>query len=329
MTKQMNAITKNRQTNEILYLMAEKAFGKGKINYEKEIVELDGGYCNVVYLVPLIEGEVIVKIAPSDEIEMMSYEERMLETEVAVMDLIEKYTKIPSPRVLFFDNSKTVCNSSYFFMIKSEGKSYDHFKKEFSDEQNDAIKQELGGYNKQLNQIKGTYFGLIGKSSSRFETWREFILSLFQMLINDGKRKGSNLVHITYDELWELITSYAEVFDEVITPRLVHWDLWDGNVFVQDGSISGIIDYERAFYGDFLMEDEFSSFREPSKAFLKAYGKEEFTPKEMIRCTIYRLYRCIIMIVECDYRKYDSNVQVNWMIDTLKVELEKLKKLSQ
>lgn len=325
----MNAITKNRQTNEILYLMAEKAFGKGKINYEKEIIELDGGYCNVVYLVPLIEEEVILKIAPSDEIEMMSYEEKILETEVAVMGLIERYTKVPSPRVLFFDDSKTVCNSSYFFMTKSEGISYDHLKKELSNEQNDIILQELGSYNKQINQIKGTYFGLIGKASSRFETWREFILSLFQMLINDGKRKGSNLVHITYDELWELITSYAKVFDEVITPSLVHWDLWYGNVFVQDGSISGIIDYERAFYGDFLMEDEFSSFREPSKSFLKAYGKEEFTPKEMVRCTIYRLYRCIIMIVECDYRKYDSDVQVNWMIDTLKVELEKLKMLPQ
>ncbi|ABX42014.1 phosphotransferase family protein [Lachnoclostridium phytofermentans] len=325
----MNAITKNRQTNDIIYQMAEKAFGEDKIDYEKEIVELDGGYCNVVYLVPLLEEDAILKIAPSDEIQMMSYEERILETEVAVMDLIERYTKVPSPKVLFFDDSKTICNSSYFFMTKSEGISYDHLKQELSKEQNEAIIKELGSYNKQINQIKGNYFGLIGKSSSRFETCREFILSLFQMLIKDGKRKGSNLVHITYEELWELITSYAEVFDEVMTPRLVHWDLWDGNIFVQNGSISGIIDYERGFYGDFLMENEFSSFSEPSKGFLEAYGKEEFTPKEMIRCTIYRLYRCIVMIVECDYRKYDNDKQYNWMIDTLKVELEKLKKLSQ
>lgn len=327
MLKFMNAITKNRQCKEVLYQVTEKAFGKDKICFDREIVELDGGFCNVVYLVPLIDEDVILKIAPSDLVEMMSYEERILETEVAVMGLMEKYTKIPTPRVLFFDDSKTICNSSYFFMSKSPGVTYNNLKKDLSDDQNESILQELGMYNKQINSIKGTYFGLIGKTSSRFETCREFILSLFEMLIKDGRRKDSNLVHISYDNLWKLLTSCDEVFDEVITPRLVHWDLWDGNIFVQEGRISGIIDFERAFYGDILMEDAFSSFCEPSKVFLKAYGKEEFTKNEKIRCTIYRLYRCIVMIVECDYRLYDSDWQYNWMIDTLKIEIERLKEL--
>lgn len=327
MLKFMNAITKNRQCKEVLYQMTEKAFGKDKICFDREIVELDGGFCNVVYLVPLIEEDVILKIAPSDQVEMMSYEERILETEVAVMGLMEKYTNVPTPKVLFFDDSKMICNSSYFFMSKSLGVTYNNLKKELSDDQNKSILQELGRYNKQINSIKGTYFGLIGKTSSRFATCREFILSLFDMLIKDGKRKGSNLVHISYDDLWELLTSCEELFDEVITPRLVHWDLWDGNIFVQEGKISGIIDFERAFYGDILMEDAFSSFSEPSKIFLEFYGKEEFTKNEKIRCTIYRLYRCIVMIVECDYRLYDSDWQYNWMIDTLKIELERLKEL--
>ncbi len=323
----MNAITKNRQCKEVLYQMTEKAFGKDKICLDREIVELDGGFCNVVYLVPLLEEDVILKIAPSEQVEMMSYEERILETEVAVMGLMDKYTKVPTPRVLFFDDSKTICNSSYFFMSKVPGVTYNNLKKELLNKQNESILQELGRYNKQINSIKGIYFGLIGKSSSRFETCKEFILYLFDMLINDGKKKSSDLVHISYEELWELIASYAEVFDEVITPRLVHWDLWDGNIFIQEGRISGIIDFERAFYGDFLMEDAFSSFSEPSKAFLTAYGKEEFTKNETIRCMIYRLYRCIVMIVECDYRLYDSDWQYNWMIDTLKIEIERLKEL--
>lgn len=325
----MNAITKNRQSKDVLYQMTEKAFGKDKISFDRELVELDGGFCNVVYLVPLITEEVILKIAPSDQVEMMTYEERILETEVAVMGLMEKYTTVPTPRVLFFDDSKTICNSSYFFMTKSPGVAYNNLKQELSKEQNESILQELGRYNKQINKIKGTYFGLIGKSSSRFETCKEFILSLFEMLIKDGKKKNSNLVHITYEELWKLIVSYSEVFDEVITPRLVHWDLWDGNIFVQDAKISGIIDYERAFYGDFLMEDAFSSFGVPSQVFLQAYGKEEFTQNELIRRTIYRLYRCIVMIVECDYRLYESDWQYNWMIDTLKLELERLKELTK
>ena len=49
--------------------------------------------------------------------------------------------------------------------------------------------------------------------------------------------------------------------DEVQSPRLVHWDLWDGNVFVDPATaqITGISDFERSLWGDPLMEVNFGA----------------------------------------------------------------------
>lgn len=321
----MDAITKNRQTKETIYQMVERAFGKEQLCYEKGIVELEGGFCNVVYLVPLKDQEVILKIAPSDEVEMMSYEKGLLETEVTVMKQMEQSTHVPVPKVLFMDDSKEICNSSYFFMTKAEGKSYVEEKEKMTKEEQEQVMRELGEYNKQINQLTGNYFGLLGKEYRKFNTCKEFILDLFHMLLADGQRKGSKLVHISYEDLWYLIVDNATVFEEVTIPRLVHWDLWDGNIFVKEGHISCIIDHERGFYGDYLMEDAFSSFGDSSTVFLQSYGKESFTSNEMVRRTIYRLYRCVVMIVECDFRKYDSDGQYQWMIETLDKELQNLR----
>ena len=58
----------------------------------------------------------------------------------------------------------------------------------------------------------------------------------------------------------ELMTEFEnekQVFDEVSSATLVHWDMWEGNVFVEDDHVSGIIDWERAMWGEALMDDRF------------------------------------------------------------------------
>ncbi|MEV7341763.1 hypothetical protein [Streptomyces sp. NPDC093544] len=52
----------------------------------------------------------------------------------------------------------------------------------------------------------------------------------------------------------EVLAEHAASVDEVSEPRLVEWDLWDGNVMVRDGMIACVIGHERAFFGDPLIE---------------------------------------------------------------------------
>ena len=70
------------------------------------------------------------------------------------------------------------------------------------------------------------------------------------------------------------VSHNLDVLDEVSEPALVHWDLWAGNVFVKDGKITGITDFERALWGDPLMEHYFRMITEPKRpeAFLRGYG---------------------------------------------------------
>lgn len=65
-----------------------------------------------------------------------------------------------------------------------------------------------------------------------------------------------------------------EFFEEVTVPCLVHWDLWEGNVFVSGGKITGIIDWERALWADPLLELGFRTYDDPAD-FLEGYGKRE------------------------------------------------------
>jgi fructosamine-3-kinase len=147
------------------------------------------------------------------------------------------------------------------------------------------------------------------------------------MTLDDGIKKNTNLQAISYDGMWELLKNNSNIFNEISQPSLVHWDLWEGNVFIQNEEVSGIIDFERALWGDPLMENSFSSFLQPSTSFLKAYGKTEFTQKENIRRQFYKIYRELVMIIECSYRQYDSAAQYNWVSSELKKDIPIVKQL--
>ena len=95
-------------------------------------------------------------------------------------------------------------------------------------------------------------------------------------------------------------------------PQLIHWDLWDGKVFVLDGHICGIIDWERALWGDPLMDDRFRR-HERSEAFLTGYGQKEFSNSETRRILWYDLFLYGVMMTEGAYRGYPNDSQYQWV----------------
>lgn len=320
----MESITKNKQNYAALAAIVRAVFGEKGVISGEDIKEMEGGYCNAVYLLRVPNtGEYVLKIAPPCNIEMMSYEKDMLLTEASVLRKIETDTGIPAPRVVYYDDSLSICSSSYFIMTKIDGEPYNEISERLSEEENAKIRYELGNYNRQINEIKGDSFGLYPPLFRKYSVFREFMLDLFRMVLDDGINAGSDLRHITYEAIWELILSKAPVFDEVVKPSLVHWDLWDGNVFIKDGRVSGIIDYERAMWGDPLMENGFSSSSSPlDESFVRGYGKNALTKEEQLRCSMYRLYRILVMIIECDYRKYSDDGQYKWCLNNLEQELK-------
>jgi Ser/Thr protein kinase RdoA (MazF antagonist) len=120
----------------------------------------------------------------------------------------------------------------------------------------------------------------------------------------------------------------------VTEPVLVHFDLWDGNVFVRrcadSWEIDGFIDGERAFYGDPLAElVSLISFIGPeeAEAVVDGYLGRPLTDAEQLRLCLYRTYLWLILAVEPAVRQYPADVEkemLGWVLPQLAADLERL-----
>jgi hypothetical protein len=89
---------------------------------------------------------------------------------------------------------------------------------------------------------------------------------------------------------------------------LVHWDAWDSNFFIQNGRVTGLLDFERALWADPLMEAQFRPLTlEKFPGNLWGYGKTTFTPQEDVRNHLYTLHLALVMVTEYTYRDYDTD----------------------
>ncbi len=171
------------------------------------------------------------------------------------------------------------------------------------------LKKELAGYLAQLHQIKGEYFGYFTEDrNNQHKTWKEAFLSMMSMILEDGKKNGTKLPYDRYEKVLKEKLNYLEAVKE---PSLVDYDLWAGNVFVkQQGEnyvLEGIIDFERAFWGDPLADFGGSVmlldniYEEPDiwRVYQeKAEFGRELSKEDQIRRAFYGLYIYTIMAAE-------------------------------
>ncbi|KAJ1301724.1 hypothetical protein OPQ81_008957 [Rhizoctonia solani] len=153
-------------------------------------------------------------------------------------------------------------------------------------------------------------FGLCAIDAPRYPTWREAFTAFVLNLLADAQ--DALIPDIPHDEIKHLLTLHASAFDEVTEAKLVIWDQWDGNVLISfadpekksGASVSGIIDYERALWGDPLMETTFRALMAPP-ALVEAYGAykpDELTPSQRIRRMFYDLHLSLIWVIEVTFR---------------------------
>jgi aminoglycoside phosphotransferase (APT) family kinase protein len=121
----------------------------------------------------------------------------------------------------------------------------------------------------------------------------------------------------------------AHSLDAVTEPAFIEWDLWDPNVMVRDGRITGIVDHERALYGDPLMEAGFVAVEMPElpgdlDGFLRGYGKDAFTDTERLRRRLYNLHLTLVMVVETVFRGHTTSDQYDFARGGLTVVMESL-----
>ncbi|MBB2943659.1 aminoglycoside phosphotransferase (APT) family kinase protein [Actinoplanes lutulentus] len=316
----MESITKNRQSLDTLRAMIGRAYGPAQLpSGDDWVSELGHGWFNVAYRIRLRDGtEVVLKIAPPPHIEVMTYERGAMAIELASLRLIADQTSVPVPRVDHADRSRELCDADYFFMPYIDADNLGIVKESLTTADVDAYHEALGAANRDLNSIRGVAFGSL--SGPGDATWRACFTRMIGDVLTDGERRAVDIGY-PYTLVRDVITANLDCLDEVTEPRFVEWDLWDGNVMIRDGKIVAIIDHERAFYGDPLIEAGFTgidlpAFGDPT-AFVRGYGHRELTSTERRRRRLYTLYLVLIMIIETNYRGHTDTEQYDWARERL------------
>lgn len=306
------SITKNNIDKSIILQMVNKAFPTELV---KEIVELTEGFFNIAFKIVLEDKNIILKVAPPVDTEVMTYEENIMWSEVNAMKMIAEKTSIPVPKILYYDNSHTICESDYFFMEMLQGSSFSSVINNMSKDEKDKIYFEMGQYTKMINNIKNNKFGYYGQKEKQNKSWyitfKEMIIDIY----SDAKRKDI-IIPISQEDILILLEKDKKIFDSVHIAKLVHWDIWAGNVFVKNNTIEGIIDFERCLWADELMEVGFRTY-DYQEAFYAGYGIEKLSNEEIRRSKWYDIYLFLISCLECNYRMYDNMDTYIWGCDML------------
>jgi len=285
---------------------------------------LAGGTFNTVYLVELADGTgLVVKIPPAPDTPVLRYEQGILETEALYYRLAGQCHDVTVPAVIAVDAAGPT--DGYLVMTRCPGSPWPDLVPLPGGAERDELRAEVGRQVARLHTITGTGFGYPSQAVGPLrESWRAAFLDMVNAVLADAGKFAVTLPRPAAG-IQDWFTARAAVLDEVITPVLVHFDLWDGNILVESGPagrrIGALIDAERAFWGDPLAE--FVSLAlfadiEQDTAFLHGYraagGTVTFDFAARRRLSLYRAYLYLIMWVEAAPRQ-SSRERRDWLFD--------------
>lgn len=282
---------------------------------------LDGGTYNTVEELVLSDGRrLILKTPPLPETPALHHERELLRSE-AEFYRGAATVGVPAPHVVVLAHGRllmTACPGTPWHLASLE------------EAEQRTLRRELGGLVARLHRVTGPGFGYpSGALGPLAPDWRTAFTAMYDALLADARRFRAWLPR-PVDEVARTAKRAYDSLDEVTVPRLVHFDLWQGNILVErDGAprIGGLIDGERMFWGDPLAD--FVSLAllgdiEEELEFLTGYqeagGQAEFTSAARQRLALYRSYLYLIMLTETVPRAADDD-HVSWVREVVAPQL--------
>jgi aminoglycoside phosphotransferase (APT) family kinase protein len=289
--------------------------------------ELKEGYFNAAAMIELDDGlKCVMKAAPPPHVRVLRYENDIMRAEVESMRLVRQRTDIPVPKIYGYDTSKSLLDSEYFLMSYLPGIPLNKLRKELPEEASLQIDIDMGRMTREMSEITGEAFGYWALPEAPGVSWRVCYEKMLRGIFQDGLDMEVDLSS-PYEEIFRQLEAHFDALDEVRTPQMVHWDLWDGNVFIDPANykITGLIDFERVLWGDPLIEAFFGGM-DANSGFAKGYGNGILTTRnQRRRRLLYNGYLFLIMVIECYYRAYETKDQENWARKRLNETLEGLR----
>ncbi|MCC9711045.1 aminoglycoside phosphotransferase family protein [Streptomyces sp. MNU76] len=265
---------------------------------------LTGGTYNTVEELRLADGtRLVLKVPPPPTTPGLAHERELLAAE-AEFCRAAATVDVPAPRVVGAAFDESAPAGRHLLLTHCPGTGWDGP----PTGREAALRRELGGLVARLHRVTGPGYGCpSGALGPLAPDWRTAFTAMYEAVLDDADRFGAWLPR-PLDEVARTAKLAYDALDEVTVPRLVHFDLWPGNILVEHGDtarVGGLIDGERMFWGDpvadFVSLALLEDVREDTDfmtGYQEAGGVAEFTPSAARRYALYRSYLDLIMLVE-------------------------------
>lgn len=295
--------TKRKIEKEVL----QKIFTKHSLGEITDVTPLKGGMFNSVLRVTVQGGQsYAVKIAPSDETEVLTYEKNLIESEVYFYEKFAQVKNVHFPKVYGYDFEE---NSDYKYLIMEfiEGTMLSSMK--LTEDENNQVMYDLGKAMAEMHNITcDEGFGYIQNGLK--STWDEAYFFMAENVMKNAESKNAKIPCLS--EIRKIFAESKDLLNTVQTPHYLHFDLWAGNVMLKDKKLYALIDCERAMLGDvmgdFISLDYTGAFNVEKNCYLidgynsVADEKLTFDRNQLKRLYLMKIYLGLIVYTEQHYR---------------------------
>ena len=296
----------------------------GKPQKRINIKKLKGGYKNFVYLIETESDKYVLKITPKNKTSLLTIEKNTLIWEKEILIKFESID-IPSPKLLYFDDSCSICESPYILMSYLNGEVYSIVKNKLSLADRSNIEYKLGKICKKICSIKSEKYYIPGINQSYYNDNFEAVFYLYNTLMLDAKAINLKIDKFDDAQFKLLLLYFKNDLNDIDSICYTPTDLWDGNILVMDGEISGVIDFGEVYLIDKLMTFYFHDIHDiQSDAFIKGFGFESFNDSELVRIIIYKIITLLKMIIEKNYKNHIELSSCMWINKKIEREINKL-----
>jgi aminoglycoside phosphotransferase (APT) family kinase protein len=248
------------------------------------------GKFNTSYFMNTPQKELVLRIAPPPDSEFVFYERDMMRQEPSIHSILREKTNVPVAEILAYDGSRSKVGRDYLIMERLPGRPMT----EMPHVAQGSVLRQIGRYLSEVHSITAGRYGYLGphRPMEPQSDWPSAFRTMWGKLIDDIAR----IDYYSEEEskrLKELLDRNIHLFDRPVPASLLHMDIWHQNILADEtGNVTGILDWDRALWGDPEIEFAVLDYCGISKPpFWEGYGKSrEQSHDARIRQIFYLAY---------------------------------------
>lgn len=234
----------------------------------------------------------VLKVAPPEIPDSLLYfEKRMILQEPGILKSVKEKSGIPVPEIISLTERDGRIHRDWMLMTRLPGSPLPHTA--LSVECLKRAMTETGRFLSGLHRIHGDQFGYLGQHAPMDpqSEWPRAFTIMWNALVSDIEKSGA----YTKDEsasMQRLVESFQSALPQLENSTLLHMNVWSENLLVKPGgSVSGIVDWARALWGDPMLDlAACELFGTLTTEFLHGYGNSESLPACHPGSDVFRLY---------------------------------------